>query len=555
MKRMRLHPAVRLVAGLWLVLASFGLGARAEEAPAARVVILANARQPDSVKLAEFYAAKRGIPPGNIVALPMPEQESITWRQFIEQVYQPLQDELYQRGWLEGTASNLRDRFGRRRYVSAGHHLSYLVTCRGVPLRILHDPTLLEPKPVRPVRDIFNKNEAAVDAELSLLAQSGSALTAFVANPLFANERPSALDQESVVKVSRLDGPSFASARRLVESALEAERTGLLGRYYVDKQGPVAEGDEWLASVQAQLADLGFEGDVEATQATFDPAARFDAPVFYFGWYRSDLAGPMAAENFRFPHGAVALHIHSFSAQTLRSPTQAWCGPLVARGVTATVGNVFEPYLGFTHRPNLLLRALAQGKTFGDAVYYALPALSWQAVAIGDPLYRPFQVSLEEQEKPASAVPASLAPYVIMRRANLLLQKGQRAAALAHLRAGLRAQPSLALALTLARLEAADKNSPAVLAALGFIPLLKRIAVMDWPLMREAAGLLAAHGGAPAALEVYVNLIAVAAPTPEAGKQLLIEARGTADAAHDLKRSLHFSRLLNEQSPGVPVAP
>jgi len=42
------------------------------------------------------------------------------------------------------------------------------------------------------------------------------------------------------------------------------------------------------------------------------------------------------------------------------------------------------------HRPHLLLRALARGHNFGDAVYYALPALSWQGVAIGDPLYRPF---------------------------------------------------------------------------------------------------------------------------------------------------------------------
>ena len=79
----------------------------------------------------------------------------------------------------------------------------------------------------------------------------------------------------------------------------------------------------------------------------------------------------------------------------------------MARGVTATVGNVFEPFLDFTHRPNLLLRALSQGKTFGDAVYYALPALSWQAVAIGDPLYRPFKVSLEDQEQQSARLPPS----------------------------------------------------------------------------------------------------------------------------------------------------
>ena len=64
---------------------------------AARVVILANSRQPESVRLAEFYAEKRAVPPANIIALPLPEAETVTWREFIDQVWQPLQDELLRR--------------------------------------------------------------------------------------------------------------------------------------------------------------------------------------------------------------------------------------------------------------------------------------------------------------------------------------------------------------------------------------------------------------------------------------------------------------------------
>ena len=51
------------------------------------------------------------------------------------------------------------------------------------------------------------------------------------------------------------------------------------------------------------------------------------------------------------------------------------------------------------------MRALSRGQTLGEAAYYALPALSWQAVVIGDPLYRPFLVSLEDQERNAPALP------------------------------------------------------------------------------------------------------------------------------------------------------
>jgi uncharacterized protein (TIGR03790 family) len=408
---------------LWLLWLALGLAGLAPAAPATRVeasvVIVANARQPESVELARFYARQRGVPPGNIVALAFPEAESITWRQFVDQVWQPLQDELYRRGWLEGTTSSLLDRMGRRRHAPTGHRISYLVLCRGVPLRIYNNPALLNG---RKANDRFNRNDAAVDSELSLLAFPNHETTSLLANPLFAQDGTLSFDATAVIKVSRLDGPDWADARRLVTSALVAEQMGLVGRYYLDLHGPHREGDEWLESVRAQLEGLGYSGEVEDTQAGFAAYARFAHAALYFGWYAESIAGPMEHEGFAFAPGAVALHIHSYSAQTLRDPAAGWAGPLVARGAAATVGNVFEPYLQLTHRPNLLLRALSEGHTFGEAVYYALPALSWQAVAVGDPLYRPFKVTLAEQlsrvREPGAAA------LVRLRQANVLAQRG-----------------------------------------------------------------------------------------------------------------------------------
>lgn len=387
---LRQRPEVRtfkLVVALLCCCGGVSVGV-AEPDPAAHLVILANSRQPESVALAQFYAGQRGVPEANIVALPLPGEETVTWRQFIAEVWQPLQDELYRRGWIEGTASTLLDRYGRKRYAFTNHRLSYLVTCRGVPLRIANDPAMLT-ETTRLIAP-FVKNEAAVDSELSLLAWDAYDPTGPLSNPLFNREGPATLDALQIVKVCRLDGPTWESARHLVTAALAAERAGLKGRYYVDLGGPHAEGDQWLRQTLAQLRESGFDGDVDETPETFGSGARFDAPVLYFGWYASRLNGPFAQPGFGFPDGAIAEHIHSFSAETMHSDSTGWCGPLVARGVTATVGNVFEPDLKFVHRPNLLLRALLRGQTFGDAVYYALPVLSWQGVAIGDPLYRPF---------------------------------------------------------------------------------------------------------------------------------------------------------------------
>ena len=533
--------AVPLLGGLQLLAAGDDL--------ASRVIILANSRQPESVQLAEFYAEKRGIPRANIIAIPMPEPESITWRGFIDQIYRPLQKELVHRGWIDGTPSTLSDRLGRGRYILTGHHISYLVTCRGVPLRINNDPALLDETTGLKVGRLLYKDEAAVDSELSLLAQSGYEITGTIPNPFFDQDTVSALDAGTVVKVSRLDGPSFENARQLVRSALEAERTGLLGRGYVDLQGPHPDGDKWLQATLAQLEEMGFDGDVERTAATFDPAARFDAPVLYFGWYANDLNGPFAVDGFKFPPGAIAMHIHSYSARTLRSDRQGWTGPLVARGVTGTVGNVFEPFLQLSHRPDLLLRALVQGKNFGDAAYYALPVLSWESFAIGDPLYRPFKISLEQQERHPEQLPPALAPYVLTRQANLLLRQGKTAEAWTLLRTALRDHPSLVLALACAKMALASNAAPAAVEALSLIDPSGEFRMEDWTLLHQVAGLLAAHAARPAALKIYAQLVKIKAPTTLAQRALLVEAQAVAVSAGDQKLAEEFTGQLSEMPP------
>ncbi|MEO8353428.1 MAG: TIGR03790 family protein [Chthoniobacteraceae bacterium] len=102
-------------------------------------------------------------------------------------------------------------------------------------------------------------------------------------------------------------------------------------------------------------------------------------------------AGPFVQPGFRFEPGAVAVHIHSFSATTLRSTTQQWCGPLLAVGAAATLGNVYEPYLGLTPELDIFYDRLQAGFTFAESAYMAQRSVSWMTTVIGDPLYRPFQ--------------------------------------------------------------------------------------------------------------------------------------------------------------------
>jgi hypothetical protein len=117
--------------------------------------------------------------------------------------------------------------------------------------------------------------------------------------------------------------------------------------------------------------------------------------------------GPFVEPAFRFTPGAVAVHIHSYSASTLRDPNANWVAPLLTKGAAATLGNVYEPYLQLTTYLDIFNERLLNGFTFAESAYMATPTLSWMNVMVGDPLYRPYgnwlQLALPgEPQKPAS---------------------------------------------------------------------------------------------------------------------------------------------------------
>jgi uncharacterized protein (TIGR03790 family) len=515
---------------------------------AARVVVLANSDDPDSLRIARHYAEVRGVPAANLVALKMPLTETISWREFLATIWEPLLAQLVRDGWIDAIPMGTTDAIGRRKYSVHGTRVAALVTCRGVPLKIAHDPELVAESLPFTSRPEFRTNAGAVDSELSMLAFPNYPINAFVPNPLFQNEHPSAFEFVQIVKVARLDGPTVDDALALVDRAVAAERTGLLGRAYVDIARRDAVGDAWLESVATQLAALDFDLAVDREPATIAAAARFDAPALYFGWYAGELDGPMALPGFRFPPGAIALHIHSFSASTLRTSNRGWAGPLVARGVTATVGNVFEPYLQFTHRPNLFLRALARGATLVDAAYFSLQVLSWQAIVIGDPLYRPFAVSLDEQMKNLAGLPPRLAGYAVLRRMHELddAHRGAEATALAI--SAQRQMPSLALALALAqRLRAAGDNEGAA-NALGFVALLETLRPDEWALAREAILLLESCGRPARAVEGWRVLLAEKTLPAELRIPWLREAAKTARTANDPDRASAWEKLAEQSA-------
>lgn len=527
--------------------------ARADDV-VSRVIVLANGDEPESVKLADYYAAKRGVPAGNIITLKMPITEAVTWRAFVDTVFNPLLEELVKRGAVDAIGMDLADAAGRRKYAISGHTISYLVVCRGVPLKIVHDAQLTAENVPMAMNPAFKTNAAAVDAELALLAVSNPPTIAFVPNPLFKNDEPSDIQLKQIVKVGRLDGPTFDDARKLVDRALEAEKTGLIGRSYVDIGGPHALGDRWLEEAAKQLDELSFDGDVERAGGSTPPWTRMDAPALYFGWYAGDLNGPFAQTGFVFPAGAVALHIHSFSADTVRSTTRGWVGPLVARGVTATFGNVTEPYLELTHQPQLILKALARGDTLGDAAAYSVPAYSWQAMMIGDPLYRPFKVTFEEQWAHRDKLNPEQRAYVVLRRMRELDRAGQRNEAIW---AGIASQKkgfNFAVALATAQLQQAAGDLAGVRQTIEGVTRRRQFTMADAPVAILLAQKLSETGGLKEALGVWQAVLGGRTLSKEVRIQWLMPALEAARAAKDVRQTLRWEEELKELTAPPPAA-
>jgi tetratricopeptide (TPR) repeat protein len=92
------------------------------------------------------------------------------------------------------------------------------------------------------------------------------------------------------------------------------------------------------------------------------------------------------------------------------------------------MGCVYEPFLSGTPNVAFFLEALASNYTFGEAAWASQPVLSWQTTVIGDPLYRPFNQSLQKLHAELSRTHNPLDEWAYVRLANLALVRGSRMA-------------------------------------------------------------------------------------------------------------------------------
>jgi len=381
---------------LLALLAPAGVRAGGDE-----VVVIYNSRVPESQAVAAHYAAARRVPAKQVFGFALTANEVISRAEFRADLQQPLAKALAAAGlWKLGQtpipASATSPAHSETRVVAA--KIRYAVLCYGMPLKIAPGSVSDDEAPYI-TRPELRRDDASVDSELAWLPliHTEMSLVGPLPNSVFGSTNRLLLSPTNgLLLVTRLDGPTAEIASNLVAKAILAERDGLWGRAYIDTRNEPTNasfypGDVWMREGAAICRNQGFDVDVDTNLATFPVAYPMSHIAIYAGWYDGDVSGPFTLPAVEFMTGAIAYHLHSYSAATLRSTTQSWCGPLLAKGATCTMGCVNEPYLQFTPHVGVFLNSLACGYTFGEAAWAAQPALSWQTTVIGDPLYQPFK--------------------------------------------------------------------------------------------------------------------------------------------------------------------
>ncbi|MEY2494525.1 MAG: hypothetical protein QOJ45_1017 [Verrucomicrobiota bacterium] len=399
---MQFRSRLKLFVVICLALSTRLISAEIPLAPVTIVVF--NKDVPESIELAKYYAKKRGIAADHLVGLTCSKAEEISRDEYDLTIRDPLRAIFQEKKWW-----TLHEVRGGQTTIAA-NSIRFVALIKGMPLKIRAATNYPGDKPGDP--PITNRNDAAVDSELAALGAFSSQISGALTNPYFQSYRAiTDLENPPLMLVCRLDAPSGATVRRMIDDAFETEKTGLWGRAFVDGAHNTGQGlgvgDSWLAEIPGQLHKAGIPVIYDDSPELFPDGYPMSDCALYFGWYAGEMAGPFTQPDFRFVPGAIAVHIHSYSASTLKYDNERWAGPLLSKGAAGTIGNVYEPYLQLTSHLNVFSDRLLHGFTFAESAYMSVQTLSWMSVMVGDPLYRPYAAWLRIEEKPEAGKSSS----------------------------------------------------------------------------------------------------------------------------------------------------
>lgn len=401
----------RLLAALPLLAAGPAAAQASPWLDPARVLVIHNTAwpdadgdgTPDSTEVALHYAARRGVPPQNLLGLPLTPAswwyDATQWALFLSELRDPLV------AWLDAHGPDSVDT---------------LLFCHGVPYQVN-------------VPGYSFGGARSVDSALCVPWKLGTAAAPDFSDFKFVHEyregSPGILPDTGhfdhqlygfegtpCYLHARLDGLTAEHAKALVDRAIYAQHhvapTAYAGTVYVDSRfgaysdaellagypfnyQTYAKADKSMAYGKFFGAASGFPTRWEPWETEIgEPGAQFSdggtagfapAALFYGGWYNY----AKYQHAWQWLAGAVACDLNSNSAQGLRDAgTASFLCQAFQENLTAGAGVIAEPYLNGHNKPDVLLAYVLAGYPWAEAAMVSDNAIKWMAVHVGDPLYR-----------------------------------------------------------------------------------------------------------------------------------------------------------------------
>jgi uncharacterized protein (TIGR03790 family) len=382
----------------------------------AETLIVANRQSSEGVELARYYARMRDIPEANLLWLNLSTAETCSRDVYEQRIAAPVREFLaaIQPSWrirclvlIYGLPLKVRpavtvDEKDGGEFKARQEMLQHMIEYKGTT-----ESPSAPAEELETVRSQLNQLKitrdqvASVDSELTVVKAPEAPIGGWIENPFYIGfrDRDEAIPRENVLMVSRLDGPTADSVKRIIDDTLSAEKNGLRGTAYFDARWPISPSPEpsgyqrYDNSIHRAAQQVEKSGKlpvrIDETPTLFQPGQCPDAAL-YCGWY--SLANYVDA--FQWHQGAIGYHIASSECTTLKKKnSQVWCKRMIEDGICATIGPVAEPYVQAFPMPEVFFGFLTEGiLSLAECYMVSLPYLSWKMVLIGDPLYHPFLV-------------------------------------------------------------------------------------------------------------------------------------------------------------------
>jgi uncharacterized protein (TIGR03790 family) len=410
---------------LFNVCACFGSQAALIEAALLpeEIAVLVNKKSSESRQIGELYVNLRKIPPSNIIKVSVRISERISREEYDGDIAGPVRKSL-------------------RKIAERGGRIKCLVTTYGIPLRIakrkpsgtpgveLEKQIAMKKRKSKELSALEKESSedagrkqalsgdihklrseitnirfrinhlsgrdtvAAVDSELALVLVQDYDLAGWQINPEFVGAKGSVKKfAGKTLMVSRIDAPTPELAMGLMRRAVEVEKTGLSGKFYIDARG--LKGKDAYGRFDEELKRTAELMKKSKLPVVFDNRPKLFGPgeapsaALYCGWY--SLGEYIDA--FEWTKGAVGYHVASSEAVSIHKKNKRyWVKSMIEKGVIATLGSVTEPYLNAFPPPSVFFQLLMSGRySLAEVFNMSNPFISWQMILVGDPLYNPFR--------------------------------------------------------------------------------------------------------------------------------------------------------------------